>query len=143
MFFVLLFLSEPFVTKQTMLKLQSFKISVVVSASLLTFYIVQKLFDIEKDDILGSSGRSREILVDVQEIIRGSMDSMKFNTSDMKSLYPPLPSIQNMKIPTSNNRWQVISFRFSLGVIQQTTWTEFCHFFTPLHPAWTVFIPWA
>ena len=87
-----------------MLKLQSFKISVVVSASLLTFYIVQKLFDIEKDDILGSSGRSREIVVDVQEIIRGSMDSMKFNTSDMKSLYPPLPSIQNMKIPTSNNR---------------------------------------
>ena len=87
-----------------MLKLQSFKISVVVSASLLTFYIVQKLFDIEKDDILGSRGRSREIVVDVQEIIRGSMDSMKFNTSDMKSLYPPLPSIQNMKIPTSNNR---------------------------------------
>ena len=104
MFFVLLFLSEPFVTKQTMLKLQSFKISVVVSASLLTFYIVQKLFDIEKDDILGSRGRSREIVVDVQEIIRGSMESMKFNTSDMKSLYPPLPSIQNMKIPTSNNR---------------------------------------
>ena len=88
-----------------MLKLQSFKISVVVSASLLTFYIVQKLFDIEKDDILESSGRSREILVDAQdEIIRGSMDSLKFNTSDLKSLYPPLPSIQNMKIPTSYNR---------------------------------------
>ena len=87
-----------------MLKLQSFKISVVVSASLLTFYIVQKLFDIEKDDIMGSSDRSGEILVDAQEIIRGSMDSMKFNSSDLKSLYPPLPSIQNMKIPTSNNR---------------------------------------
>ena len=88
-----------------MLKLQSFKISVVVSASLLTFYIVQKLFDMEKNDILGSSGRSREILVDAQdEIIRGSMDSMTFNNSDMKILYPPLPSIQNIKIPTSNNR---------------------------------------
>ena len=87
-----------------MLKLQSFKISIVVSASLLTFYVVQKLFDIEKDDILGSSGRSTEILVEAQEIIRGSMDSMKFNTSDMRSLYPPLPSIQNIKIPTSNNR---------------------------------------
>ena len=105
MFFVLLFLSEPFVTKQTMLKPQNFIIyTVVVSASLLTFYIVQKLFDIEKDDILESSGRSREIVVDAQEIIRGSMDSMKFNNSDMKSLYPPLPSIQNIKIPTSNNR---------------------------------------
>ena len=88
-----------------MLKPQNFIIyTVLVSASLLTFYIVQKLFDIEKDDILESSGRSREIVVDAQEIIRGSMDSMKFNTSDMKSLYPPLPSIQNMKIPTSNNR---------------------------------------
>ena len=108
-----------------MLKLQSFKISVVVSASLLTFYIVQKLFDIEKDDIMGSSDRSGEILVDAQEIIRGSMDSMKFNSSDLKSLYPPLPSIQNMKIPTSNNRWQVISFRFSLGVIQQLRWQNF------------------
>ena len=91
-------------TKQTMLKLQSFKISIVVSASLLTFYIVQKLFDIEKNDILGSSGRSRKILLDAQEIIRRSMDSMTFNKSVIKSLYPPLPSIQNMKIPTSNNR---------------------------------------
>ena len=87
-----------------MLKPQSFKICIVVSASLLTFYIVQKLFDVEKDDIMGSSGRSGEILVDAQKIIRGSMDSMKFNTSDMKILYPPLPSIQNIKIPTSNNR---------------------------------------
>ena len=91
-------------TKQTMLKLQSFKISIVVSASLLTFYIVQKLFDIEKNDILGSSGRSRKILLDAQEIIRRSMDSMTFNKSVIKSLYPPLPSIQNMKIPTSYNR---------------------------------------
>ena len=66
MFFVLLFFSEPFVTKQTMLKPQSFKISVVVSTSLLSFYIVQRLFDVEKDDILGSSVRSREILVDAQ-----------------------------------------------------------------------------
>ena len=87
-----------------MLKLQNFRISVVVSASFLTFYIIQKLFDIEKDEILGSSGTSREILVDAQEIIRGSIYSMKFNNSDMKSLYPPLPSIQIMKIPTSNNR---------------------------------------
>ena len=39
-----------------MLKLQNFRISVVVSASFLTFYIIQKLFDIEKDEILGSSG---------------------------------------------------------------------------------------
>ena len=104
MFFVLLFFSEPFVTKQTMLKPQCFKVSIVVSASLLTFYIVQKLFDIEKNDILGSSGRSRKILLDAQEIIRRSMDSMTFNKSVIKSLYPPLPSIQNMKIPTSNNR---------------------------------------
>ena len=87
-----------------MLKPQSFKICIVVSASLLTFYIVQKLFDIEKNDILGSSGRSRKILLDAQEIIRRSMDSMTFNKSVIKSLYPPLPSIQNMKIPTSNNR---------------------------------------
>ena len=87
-----------------MLKLQNFRISVVVSASFLTFYIIQKLFDIEKDDILESSGRSKEILVDAQEIIRGSMDSMKLNKSDMKSLYPPLPSIHNIKIATSKNR---------------------------------------
>ena len=46
-FLYFLFSSEPFVTKQTMLKPQCFKVSIVVSASLLTFYIVQKLFDIE------------------------------------------------------------------------------------------------